>query len=127
MDQYKVGTVSDASSTMHTIHKKEFTIDDFSCEHLDEASMSCLKSTIRRLNEAREMFCQDKSNKNAWWQLIQLLPQSYNQRRTITLNYENLRNIYFSRRNHRLSEWSEGFIPWIGTLPYAEELICFVQ
>lgn len=123
MDQYRVSVVSNSTSTMHTIHKKEFTMDDFSCEHLEEASMSCLNNLIVCLNEAREIFCQDKSNKNAWWQMIQLLPQSYNQRRTITLNYENLRNIYFSRRNHKLTEWSVGCMDFINTLPYANELI----
>ena len=121
-DTYKVGTVSNSCSTMHKIHAKEFTRDDFSTEHLYQASQSCLSYTIDQLNGCRDLYLQSK-NKDDWWQMIQLLPSSYNQRRTITLTYETLRNIYGSRRNHKLDEWSIGFMEWIDSLPYAEELI----
>ncbi len=125
-DTYKVATVSNSCSTMHTIHKKEFTRDDFSCEHLNPASLSCLSYVMDQLNGCRDLFLreEDKTEKKAlWYNMIQLLPTSYNQRRTITLNYETLYNIYGSRRNHKLDEWSVGFMDWIGSLPYAEELI----
>ena len=122
-DTYKVGTVANSCSTMHKIHAKEFTLDDFSREHLSESNLQYLNSLIERLNYIRDVYNDDKTNKNAWWQMIQLLPSSYNQKRTVTLNYEVLRNIYKSRRNHKLDEWSIGFMEWIDTLPYAEELI----
>jgi hypothetical protein len=124
-DTYKVATVSNSCSTMHTIHKKEFTIDDFSHEHLVDENMWLLDDIIRRLNTCRAIFIKDK-NKREWWQMIQLLPSSYNQNRTVTLNYETLRNIYGSRRNHKLDEWSIGFMTWIDSLPYSEELIKYV-
>ena len=120
-DTYKVGTVVNSCSTMHKIAAKEFTMEDFSHEHLDEVSRSCLEDVIHILNLNRDSF-----NKNAyddpkipWWQLIQLLPSSYNQRRTVMLNYEVLANIYKSRRNHKLDEWRD-FCKWIETLPYSE-------
>lgn len=120
-DTYKVGTVANSCSTMHKIAAKEFTMEDFSHEHLDEVSRSCLEDVIHILNLNRDSF-----NKNAyddpkipWWQLIQLLPSSYNQRRTVMLNYEVLANIYKSRRNHKLDEWRD-FCKWIETLPYSE-------
>lgn len=120
-DTYKVGTVANSCSTMHKIAAKEFTLEDFSHEHLDEVSRSCLEDVIHILNLNRDSF-----NKNAyddpkipWWQMIQLLPSSYNQRRTVMLNYEVLANIYKSRRNHRLDEWRD-FCKWIETLPYSE-------
>ena len=120
-DTYKVGTVANSCSTMHKIAAKEFTLEDFSHEHLDEVSRSCLEDVIHILNLNRDSF-----NKNAyddpkipWWQLIQLLPSSYNQRRTVMLNYEVLANIYKSRRNHKLDEWRD-FCKWIETLPYSE-------
>ena len=126
-DTYKVSTVSNSCSTMHTIHKKEFTLDDFSCEHLmNENGVTWLYGfedlILNGLNVAREKYLESK-DKRYWWQLVQLLPTSYNQKRTITLNYETLRNIYGSRRNHKLDEWSVGFMEWIDSLPYAEELI----
>ena len=121
-DTYKVATVANSCSTMHTIHKKEFTLDDFSHEHLVDENIWLLEDIIRRLNTCRAIFIEDK-NKREWWQMIQLLPSSYNQKRTVTLNYETLRNIYGSRRNHKLDEWSIGFMSWIDSLPYAEELI----
>ena len=131
-DTYKVATVSNSCSTMHKIHEKEFTIEDFSTEHLgafpsrrgvgENDFLFALENTIDYLNVARDYYLETK-DKKYWWQMIQLLPSSYNQRRTITLNYETLYNIYGSRRNHKLDEWSIGFMNWIKSLPYAEELI----
>lgn len=121
-DTYKVATVSNSCSTMHKIHAKEFTLDDFSCEHLNDDNIELLESLIRRLNSCIALFIRTK-DKTHWWQMIQLLPSSYNQKRTITLNYETLRNIYGSRRNHKLDEWSKVFMEWIDSLPYSEELI----
>lgn len=120
-DQYKVGTVTDSCSTMHKIHAKEFTIDDFSHEHL-YSPLHDLKPTVDLLNVYRERFLETK-DKEDWWQLIQLLPSSFNQRRTWDLNYAVLRNIYHARRNHKLDEWHT-LCNWIETLPYAKELIC---
>lgn len=137
-DQYKVGTVTDSCSTMHKIHAKEFTIDDFSHEHLtgetnglwvnaDGKDFMCsaydfCAITCDVLNFYRKKFL-ETGDKVYWWQLIQLLPSSFNQRRTWDLNYEVLANIYHARRNHKLDEWRE-LCNWIETLPYAEELIC---
>ena len=120
-DQYKVGTVTDSCSTMHKIHSKEFTLDDFSHEHL-YSPLHDLKPTVDLLNVYRERFLETK-DKDDWWQLIQLLPSSYNQRRTWDLNYAVLRNIYHARRNHKIDEWHT-LCDWIETLPYAKELIC---
>ena len=141
-DTYKVGTVANSCSTMHKIHAKEFTLDDFSCEHLitnkdpdcydasyhwysESANtklyatpLDGLKVIIGILNANREAYLETK-NKEYWWQLIQLLPSSYNQRRTVMLNYEVLANIYKSRRNHKLDEWHV-FCEWIESLPYSE-------
>lgn len=118
-ETYKVGTVSNSCSTMHTIHKKEFTIDDFSHEHLTEFFLkNSLKMTIERLNQARELFL-ETNDKDWWWQMIQLLPSSYNQRRTVMLNYEVLSAMYRQRKDHKLDEWQE-FCKWIKTLPYQE-------
>ena len=160
-DTYKVGTVANSCSTMHKIHAKEFTLDDFSCEHLFNEDNSeedqehynlwldHMKLTVIMLNRARERYLETK-NKKYWWQMIQLLPSSYNQKRTVMMNYEVLANIYKSRKNHKLDEWSEhmestcpvnenticsnpkefllcedcsvgkGFCDWIKTLPYSE-------
>jgi hypothetical protein len=115
---YKVGTVCNSCSTMHTIHKKEFTLDDFSTEHLMDFSWNRLDDLITHLNWCREKFIETK-DKDYWWQMIQLLPTSYNQKRTLQLNYEVLTNIYHSRRNHKLDEWRD-FCIWIETLPYSE-------
>ena len=123
-DTYKVATVANSCSTMHTVHKKEFTLDDFSYDHLDDFNIAHLSDFIDVLNSMRNMYVETK-NKHYWYQIIQMLPSSYNQKRTITLNYETLRNIYGSRRNHKLDEWSIGFMGWIDSLPYAEELIKF--
>lgn len=143
-DTYKVGTVANSCSTMHKIHAKEFTLEDFSCEHLidDEAiptrvysALDMMKATVENLNYLRELYLETK-DKKYWWQMIQLLPSSYNQKRTVMLNYEVLANIYKSRKNHKLDEWSEnhidvdgndmspglgmaGFCDWIKTLPYS--------
>lgn len=117
-DTYKVGTVANSCSTMHKITEKEFTFDDFSCEHLYSDSKKNLESTINFLNIYRNDYCRFK-DKKYWWQMIQLLPSSYNQRRTLMLNYEVLANIYKSRRGHKLDEWKT-FCEWIETLPYSE-------
>lgn len=121
-DTYKVATVSNSCSTMHKIHSKEFTLEDFSTEHLNERGVQVLEFVIENLESYRKMYNITK-NKRDWDNIIQLLPSSYNQRRTITLNYETLYNIYGSRRNHKLDEWSIGFMEWIESLPYAKELI----
>lgn len=149
-DTYKVGTVANSCSTMHKIHEKEFTLDDFSCEHIHiRQSMDVLKETIDALNVFRDVYlnggilsyengnqrCYGKNDKEIWLQMIQLLPSSYNQKRTVMLNYEVLANIYKSRKNHKLDEWCchegiidgdktnksyIGFCDWIETLPYSE-------
>ena len=120
-DTYSVGVVKNSCSTMHKIHAKEFTLDDFSHEHL-YSPLHDLKPTVDLLNVYRERFL-DTKDKADWWQLIQLLPSSYNQRRTWDLNYAVLRNIYHARKGHRLDEWHT-LCDWIETLPYAKELIC---
>ena len=137
-DTYKVGTVANSCSTMHKIHAKEFTIEDFSCDklmancglevkftsientaHLARCGFDdILRVTVDALNFAREMYL-ETGEKCYWWQMIQLLPSSYNQRRTVKLNYEVLANIYNSRRNHKLDEWQD-FCKWIESLPYSE-------
>lgn len=119
MDTYKVGTVTNSCSTMYKIQEKEFRLDDFSCEHLSVVSLDYLNSIIEHLNFIRGVYNEDKSNKGSWWQMIQLLPSSYNQTRNVMLNYEVLANIYKSRKNHKLDEWRE-VCKWIETLPYSE-------
>lgn len=116
-DTYKVGTVANSCSTMHKITDKEFTLDDFSHEHLGFQSVRVLKDTIKVMNDFREEFIKDHEKEN-WWQLIQLLPSSYNQRRTVMLNYEVLANIYKSRRHHKLDEWHT-LCDRIESLPYS--------
>ena len=120
-DTYKVGTVANSCSKMHKIHEKEFVLDDFSCEHLAGSAMNVFQDVIYWLNFYREEFLTQK-DKYDWWQMIQLLPSSYNQKRTVMLNYEVLRNMYHSRKNHKLDEWHT-FCDFIETLPYAKELI----
>ena len=134
-DTYKVGTVVNSCSTMHKIHAKKFTLEDFSCEHLssddmlidDEfshyanAATDCLIDTIQLLNAYREKYLETK-DKNDWWQMIQLLPSSYNQKRTIMLNYEVLSEIYKWRKDHKLDEWKT-FCHWIEGLPYYDIII----
>lgn len=123
-DTYKVATVSNSCSTMHKIQAKEFVPEDFSIEHLTADDRfdytEPMKSIIVALNAARSMFLATK-DKKYWWQMIQLLPSSYNQKRTITMNYETLLNIYETRKNHKLDEWNK-FREWILTLPYTKEL-----
>ena len=153
-DTYKVGTVANSCSTMHKIHAKEFTLEDFSTEHLYSGELEFFKEIIDCLNGYRDLYLDSKKNesprvvKNDWWQMVQLLPSSYNQKRTVMMNYEVLANIYKSRRNHKLDEWAEhdnidtktlkrfydgdfklrdqkslndiGFCDWIKTLPYSE-------
>lgn len=120
-DTYKVGTVANSCSTMHKIHSKQFELSDFSHEHLTIASSLALQEVIYNLNYWRaqyELADTDTVRKESWWQLIQLLPSSYNQRRTLMLNYEVLANIYKQRKNHKLDEWAE-FCKWIEDLPYS--------
>lgn len=121
-DTYKVGTVANSCSTMHKIHDKKFVLDDFSYEHLQAPMVEILKHIIHGLNDARDAYLSSK-DKLMWWQMIQLLPSSYNQKRTVMMNYETLNNIYKSRKGHKLDEWSKGFMEWIESLPYAKELI----
>lgn len=127
-DTYKVGTVANSCSTMHKIHAKEFTLEDFSHEHLEGRALNTLEDMVDELNYWRDYYLAikkqnvvgvDKKAKELWWQMIQLLPSSYNQRRTVMLNYEVLANIYKSRKNHKLDEWHT-FCDWIESLPYSE-------
>ncbi len=120
-DTYKVGTVANSTSTMHKIHSKEFSREDFSFDKLDERSLHVADTLIDFMEELRKEYVETK-DKALWYDLIQLLPSSYNQMRTVTMNYENLRNMYFARRNHKLDEWHV-FADWITSLPYAKELI----
>lgn len=122
MDTYKIGTVANSCSTMHKIAAKEFRMSDFSTEHLNEDSLNMLESLIATLNFNRLLFLKD-GNKKWWWQMIQLLPSSYNQKRTVTLNYEVARRQYHARKNHKQDEWSEGYCKALEQLPYAKELI----
>lgn len=135
-DTYKIGTVANSCSTMHKIAEKEFTLEDFSTEHLYSDELDFFKEIVDHLNGCRNLYLASKKGesariqKNDWWQMIQLLPSSYNQKRTVMMNYEVLANIYKSRRNHKLDEWKEHFIvreadqfglcDWIKTLPYSE-------
>ena len=121
-DTYKVGTVANPCSTMHKIHAKEFVLDDFSHEHLIGFWETPLRETIEMLNKTREMFLESK-DKELWYRMIQLLPSSYNQKRTVMLNYEVLSGIYIYRKNHKLDEWRE-FCQWIEQLPYSEIITC---
>lgn len=136
-DTYKVGTVANSCSTMHKIHDKEFTMEDFSCEHLTSESKEVLKNVMCLLNDARDCYLKhdhmkekDENyfvseitcKKDLWWQMIQLLPSSYNQKRTIMLNYEVLAGIYPMRKDHKLDEWHD-FCKWIKSLPYGEIII----
>ncbi len=121
-DTYKVGTVANSCSTMHKIHAKSFERDDFSCDKLDEKGLAMLDALIEYLEGERVKFCADKSDKQSWHNMIQMLPSSYNQMRTVSLNYENLINMYYARKTHKLSEWHV-LCDWIRSLPYAEDLI----
>ena len=121
-DTYKVGTVANSCSTMHKLMHKEFEVDDFSHEHMDKWAVQILKDTIRHMNYNRNLYLASKipeEKKQYWWNIIQLLPTSYNQMRTVMLNYEVLANIYETRRNHKLDEWIV-MCDWIENLPYSE-------
>lgn len=120
-DTYKVGTVANSCSTMHKIHAKEFTLDDFSHEHLMPGALSVLEEVVGFLNFSRRWY-QDNKHKDWWWNMIQLLPASYNQKRTVMLNYEVLANIYKSRKDHKLDEWHT-LCDWIKGLPYSELIV----
>ena len=129
-DTYKVGTVANSTSTMHKIHDRDLTLDDFSHEHLDAWGLVTLGNTIRTLNLDRDMYvnydrktCNKSDRKDYWYQMIQLLPSSYNQMRTVTMNYENLINMYHARKNHKLDEWHTFCDTLADKLPYFEELI----
>lgn len=119
MDTYKVGTVRNSCSTMHKVQEKKFTRSDFSCEHLNETSLHALDILIDAINTARDKYNLEGKNKDDWWQMIQLLPASLNQKATLQLNYQVLQNIYETRKNHRLDEWHT-FCDWIKKLPYAK-------
>ncbi len=120
-DTYKVATVANSTSTMHKIHSKPFERGDFSTDHMTEETLAFMDTVIERLETIRRKYLETKS-KEDWYDMIQLLPSSYNQMRTCTMNYETLINIYFARRNHKLAEWHT-FCDWIKTLPYGRELI----
>lgn len=122
-DTYKVGTVANSTSTMHKIHSKPFDLDDFSHDHLSEDAKGALLDFIGFMEKKRVSFVENK-NKDDWYDIIQLLPSSYNQTRTITMNYENLHNMYFARKSHKLEEWHK-YCDWIMELPYTKEL--FIQ
>ena len=120
-DTYKVSTVANSTSTMHKIHSKPFSMDDFSTDHLTADSLAFMETVVERLEQVRLKYMETKSRED-WYDLIQLLPSSYNQMRTCSFNYETLVNIYYARKNHKLAEWHE-FCDWIETLPYGKELI----
>lgn len=122
-DTYKVATAANSTSTMHKIHSKPFSMEDFSCDHMTKDTFLFMETIIQRLEFIRLRYLETKS-KEDWYDMIQLLPSSYNQMRTCTLNYETLINIYHARRHHKLQEWHT-FCDWIETLPYARELITF--
>ncbi len=122
-DTYKVGTVANSTSTMHKIHAKAFDRNDFSHDRLDEGGLALLDATIVYLEAERQKFLANKEDRQPWHNMIQMLPSSYNQMRTVTLNYENLINIYYARRNHKLAEWHT-LCDWITGLPCAKEWIC---
>ena len=120
-DTYKIGTVANSCSTMHKIHEKEFTMDDFSIEHLNGVSLDCMSEIIKRLNRCREV-CVERNDKDWWWQIIQLLPSSYNQTRTVTMTYENIYTMRQQRKGHKLDEWRIDFFNWSDKLPHLKEL-----
>ena len=122
-DTYKVGTVANSCSTMHKIHAKAFEREDFSCDRMDEGGLALLDAVIDYLEVERQKFIANKEDRQPWHNMIQTLPTSYNQMRTVTLNYENLIGIYYARRHHKLAEWHT-LCDWILSLPYAKELIC---
>lgn len=121
-DTYKVGTVANSTSTMHKIHSKPFSMDDFSHDHMTPETLSFMETVVERLESIRNHYLENGKNKEDWYDLIQLLPSSYHQMRTCTMNYETLINIYHARKSHKLAEWHT-LCDWILTLPYANELI----
>lgn len=121
-DTYKVGTVANSTSTMHKIHSKPFSMDDFSHDRMTPETLAFMETVVERLEAIRCKYLEDGKNKEDWYDLIQLLPSSYNQMRTCTMNYETLINIYYARKSHKLAEWHT-LCDWILTLPYARELI----
>ena len=125
-DTYKVGTVANSCSTMHKIHAKAFDRDDFSHDRLDEGGLALLDATVAYLEAERQKFLANKEDRQPWHNMIQMLPSSYNQMRTVTLNYENLINIYYARRGHKLAEW-HSLCDWILSLPCAKEWICIKE
>lgn len=122
-DTYKIATVANSTSTMHKIHSKTFELADFSCDHMTPGTLAFMETIVAELETIRLRYLETKS-KEDWYDMIQLLPSSYNQMRTLTFNYETLFNIYHSRRHHKLAEWHT-FCDWIETLPYAAELLTF--
>ncbi|MCI9568995.1 MAG: hypothetical protein HFG14_03675 [Lachnospiraceae bacterium] len=121
-DTYKVATVANSTSTMHKIHSRPFSIDDFSHDHMTPDTLAFMQTVVERLESIRQTYLEQGRRKEDWYDLIQLLPSSYNQLRTCTMNYETLVNIYHARKAHKLVEWHT-FCEWIHTLPYADELI----
>ncbi|MCD8224859.1 MAG: hypothetical protein LUC99_08465 [Clostridiales bacterium] len=121
-DTYKIATVANSTSTMHKIHSRPFSIDDFSHDHMTADTLAYMRTVVERLEQIRLRYMENGKKKEDWYDLIQLLPESYNQLRTCTLNYETLVNIYYARRAHKLEEWHT-FCDWIAGLPYAKELI----
>ncbi|MDO5418311.1 MAG: hypothetical protein Q4F29_14025 [Lachnospiraceae bacterium] len=121
-DTYKVATVANSTSTMHKIHSKPFAREDFSLDHMTEETLAFMDQVIGKLEEIRLRYVEEGKKKEDWYDMIQLLPSSYNQMRTCSFNYETLINIYYARKAHKLAEWHT-FCDWIKTLPYAEELI----
>ena len=120
-DTYKVGTVANSCSTMHKIHSKPFTLEDFSTDHMNEFALASMQRTVEDLEKLRLDYNESK-DKAVWYSLIQLLPTCYNQMRTVTMNYENLISMYYARKDHKLEEWHT-YCDWIKTLPYADDLI----
>ena len=121
-DTYKVGTVANSASTMHKIHSKPFSREDFSTDHMTESTLLFMDQVIEKLEEIRLRYLEEGKKKEDWYDMIQLLPSSYNQMRTCSLNYETLINIYYARKDHKLQEWHI-FCDWIASLPYGKELI----
>ena len=125
-DTYKVGTVANSTSTMHKVHAKPFSREDFSCDRMDEGGLAALDAVIAYLENERQTFVANREDRQSWHNIIQLLPSSYNQLRTVTMNYENLINIYYARRTHKLAEWHT-LCDWILSLPYARDLIAIKE
>ena len=120
-DTYKVATVATSTSTMHKIHSKPFSIEDFSCDHMSKEALDCMGDILKLLEKMRQSFVETK-DKEQWYSIIQLLPEGYNQMRTVTMNYENLTGMYRARKHHKLNEWRE-YCAWVESLPYADLLI----